>query len=157
MRQVERQQRQVEPEWEKTEWPGEFNKMACQFFLVGEVLLQLVEQPALVDLARRLLDCQEVHIGACGIGDASRIVSADGRPQRQVHWHADGAPEVKQVSLRTALDRHEADNGPLRILPGSHLRPNEEMREEFLQVELATGQHDTHPALFLRPIRMRWK
>ena len=148
MCQLEKRQRQVEPEWEKSVWPRGFNKMACQFFLLGEVVLQLVEQPTLVDLARRLLDCREVHVGACGVGDASRILAEDGRPQRQVHWHTDGAPAVKQVSLRTALDRHDAENGPLRVLPGSHLRPNEEVEEELLQVELATGQHDEHPKLF---------
>ena len=147
MRQVEKRQRQVEPEWEKRAWPQGFNKMACQFFLLGEVMLQLVEQPALVDLARRLLDCREVHVGACGVGDASGILAEDGRPQRQVHWHADGSPAVKQVSLRTALDRHDPGNAPLRVLPGTHLRPKDEVAEELMELELASGQHDEAPRL----------
>ena len=90
--------------------------------MIGEPLLQMVEHPELVEAARRILDAEEVHVGACGIGDASKIVSADGRLQRQVHWHVDGGPEVKQVSFRTALDRHDASNAPLRVLPGSQHR-----------------------------------
>ena len=90
--------------------------------MIGEPLLQMVEHPELVEAAQRILDAEEVHVGACGIGDASKIVSADGRPQRQVHWHVDGGPEVKQVSFRTALDRHDASNAPLRVLPGSQHR-----------------------------------
>ncbi len=147
MRQVDRLQQEIEGEWAKTEWSADFNRLACQFFMVGEPLLQLAEQPQLVDMARQLLGCREVHIGACGLGDASMVVSADGRPRRQVHWHADGAPEVKQVSLRTALDRHDPTNAPLRVLPGSHQRQGEEVQEELLQLELATGQHEELPEL----------
>ncbi|MDA0746073.1 MAG: phytanoyl-CoA dioxygenase family protein, partial [bacterium] len=46
---------------------------------------------------------------------------------------------------RTALDRHDASNGPLRVLPGSHLRQPVEVKEELAQLELATGQHDVFP------------
>ena len=118
---------------------------ACQFFLVGEPLLQAVEHPDIVNLAQRILGCEEVHVGACGLGDASKIVSADGRLQQQVHWHADGGPEVEQVSLRTALDRHDPSNAPLRVLPGTHARPREEVEEELRQIEIATGQYDEMP------------
>lgn len=147
MRQVERIQQDIVGTWEKTEWPPGFNRLACQFFMVGEVLLQLVEDPQLVDMARRILDCDEVHIGACGIGDASRVVAEDGRVQRQVHWHADGGPQDKQVSLRTALDRHDPTNAPLRVLPGSQRRGREEVAAELLQLELATGQHNETPSM----------
>ncbi|MCZ6633743.1 MAG: phytanoyl-CoA dioxygenase family protein, partial [bacterium] len=98
-----------------------------------------------VALAKRILGVEEVHVGACGLGDASKIVSADGRLQQQVHWHADGGPEVQQVSFRTALDRHDPTNAPLRVLPGSHVRERDEVMEELRQVELATGRHDTMP------------
>ncbi|NKB67160.1 MAG: hypothetical protein GKR89_08875 [Candidatus Latescibacteria bacterium] len=143
--QIDQLQQRVEGEWEKRDWPPQFNKSACQFLLMGEVLLQLVERPELVELARRLLDCDQVHVGACGLGDASKIIAEDGRPRRQVHWHADGDPDVKQVSLRTGLDRHDPTNAPLRVLPGSHLRPRPEVEEELRQLELASGQHDQAP------------
>ena len=145
MQTVEPIQRAVEPEWEERDWSAGLNRGACQFFMVGEPLLEMVEQPAVVDLARRILWAKEVHVGACGLGDASKIVSADARPQQQVHWHADGGPEVQQVSFRTALDRHDPTNAPLRVLPGSHVRERDEVMEELRQVELATGQHDTMP------------
>ena len=82
------------------------------------------------DMARRILDCDQVQIGACGIGDASKVVSEDGRPQRQVHWHADGGPGDRQVSLRTALDRHDPTNAPQRELPGSLRRAREEVEQQ---------------------------
>ena len=145
MRQVDFRQQEVEPEWERTEFPEGCNRLACQFLMIGESLLQMVERPELVAAARRILDAEEVHVGACGLGDASKIVSADGRPQRQVHWHVDGGPEVKQVSFRTALDRHDASNAPLRVLPGSQHRPREEVAAELLQLELVSGTHDEVP------------
>ncbi len=147
MHRVDAIQRRIEAEWAQTDWPEGLNRLACQLFMVGEPVLQLIEQPDLVDAARRILDCDEVHIGACGLGDASGAIAEDGRPQRQVHWHADGSPEVKQVSIRTALDRHDPTNAPLRVLPGSHLRSTTEVEEELRQLELATGQHDRPPRM----------
>lgn len=147
MHTVDQRQREVEPEWAKTEFPKGFNRGACQFLMIGEPLLQLVERPELVAMAKRILGCDEVHIGACGLGDASKIVSSDGRLQQQVHWHADGGPDVKQVSLRTALDRHDASNAPLRVFPGTHLRARAEVMEELRQVEIATGRHESPPEL----------
>ena len=85
------------------------------------------------------------HVGACGLGDALRAISESQGLHRQVYWHADGGPDVKQVSFRTGLDRHDPTNAPLRILPGSHLRAREEIWEELLQLEIATGQHDFAP------------
>ena len=148
MADVERRQREMAPAWEERTFPEQLNRSACQFLLVGEVLLRKVERPDLVDMARTLLGCDEVHIGACGLGDASKVLAADGRGKRQVHWHADGGPEVAQVAMRTALDPHGRDNGPLRVLPGSKKRSHEDMLEEFKQLELATGQHREEPELF---------
>ena len=151
MRQIDRLQQDKEGAWEKTAWPEGMNVMACQFLMLGEPVLQLAEHPSLIHCAKQLLDCDRVHIGACGCGDASKIVSADGRRRQQVHWHADGSPEVKQVSIRIALDRHDPTNAPLRVLPGSHVRSREEMREELTQLEIATGQYKTLPdQLFAR-------
>ena len=145
IRQVDIRQQEMEPVWERTRFPEGCNRLACQFLMIGEPLLQMVERPELVAAARRILGGEEVQVGACGIGDASKVVSADGRPQRQVHWHADGGPGVRQVSFRTALDRHDAGNGPLRVLPGSQHRPREEVAAELLRIELATGAHEEPP------------
>lgn len=145
--QIDRLQQDNEKKWEETEWPDGFNIMACQFLMLDEPVLQLVEHPDLVQMAKNIMDCEEVHIGACGCGDASKVIAADGRERRQVHWHADGAPNTDQVSVRIGLDRHNPDNGPLRVLPGSHRRPREEVQEEITQLELATGRHHAAPEL----------
>ncbi|MCZ6676836.1 MAG: phytanoyl-CoA dioxygenase family protein [Candidatus Poribacteria bacterium] len=144
MREMERLAAENEEQWATTDWPNGFNRLACQFFMIGEPILRMVEQPQLIEAAKRLLECDRVHVGACGLGDASKIICPDSR-QRQVHWHADGGPEVQQVSFRTALDRHDPTNAPLRILPGSHRRSREEVWEELIQLEIATGQHDVLP------------
>ncbi len=148
VRTVDRAQQDIAPVWAQTEFPEGFNRMACQWLMVGEPLLQMVERPELVEAARQILDTHTVHIGAVGLGDASQVVSADGRALQQVQWHVDGGPEVQQVSFRTALDRHDASNAPLRVLPGSQNRPREEVTAELLQLELATGTHDEMPELY---------
>ena len=145
VRQVDNRQQVVEPEWESTEFPAGCNELACLFLMIGEPVLQMVERHDLVDAARRILGVEKVHVGACGIGDASKVRRGE---RRQVAWHVDGGPEVRQVSFRTALDRHDASNGPLRVLPGSQHRPPEEVRAELLQLELATGTHDEMPGQF---------
>jgi hypothetical protein len=148
MVEVERRQREVSPEWEQTNWPEGMNRGACQFLMVGEPLFQAVERPEILAMAKRIFGGEEIHVGACGLGDASKIVSADDWLRQQVHWHADGGPDVKQVSLRTALDRHDPTNAPLRVLPGTHLRDRDEVMEELRQVEIATGQHNDMPDHF---------
>ena len=142
---IETRQREVEPEWEAREFPDAFNRSACQFLMVGEPLLRMVERPEFVGAARVLLGVEEIHVGAIGLGDASRVVSVEGRPQQQVQWHCDGGPDVRQVSIRTALDRHGPGNAPLRILPGSQHRTREEVGTELMQIELAGGRHDEPP------------
>ena len=145
MREIDQIAVENEEKWANTDWPTGLNKLACQFLTMGEPILQIVEQPQLVETAKRLLDCEQVHVGACGLGDALRVISESQGLHRQVYWHADGGPDVKQVSFRTGLDRHDPTNAPLRILPGSHLRAKEEIWEELLQLEIATGQHDLSP------------
>lgn len=147
MFEIDQRQRAVEPGWLQADWAEGFNRGACQFFMVGEPLLQAVERPEFVGMAQRILGCEDVHVGACGLGDASKIVSADGRLLQQVHWHADGGPDVRQVSMRTALDRHDPSNAPLRVLPGTHVMSREEVEEELRHIEIATGQHDEMPEL----------
>ena len=143
MQEIDRLFRANEKELESTDWDPEANPSVCRFFMAGESAFQLAEQPDVVATARRLLGTEDIHIGACGFGDASSRAGATGR--RQIHWHADGGPDVKQVSIRTALDRHDPTNGPLRLLPGTHTQPRDKMQEELLQLELATGRHDAHP------------
>lgn len=145
MRQIERIAAENVEKWTSTDWPDGLNKLACQFLMVGEPILQIVEQPQLVETAKRLLECDQVHVGACGLGDALKVISESQGTPAQVHWHVDGGPDVKQVSFRTGLDRHDPTNAPLRVLPGSHLRTEEEVWEELLQLEIATGQHDLLP------------
>ena len=144
---VDRLQRENEPVWETTDWPDGYNIGACQFLMMKEQALKLVEAPEAVAIARELLGTDDVHIGACGLGDSSKMVSKDGRAKVQVQWHADGGPDVKQVSFRTSLDRHDTSNGPLRVLPGTHLRPRDEVLEGIRQVEIATGTHNDEPDL----------
>lgn len=122
MRAIDQRQVEIEPEWEQREWPEGSNPRAGRFFMIGEPLLQLVENPDIVALARHLLECDDVHVGACAIGDVTRTVEKDGQSWRQLYWHADGDPNVPQLSIRTALDRHGPGNAPLRVLPGSYLR-----------------------------------
>ena len=122
MREIERIGKANESTWESTDWPDGFNKLACQFLMLGTSILEMVEQPELVALAKCVLECDRVHVGACGIGDASKIIAEDGR-------------------------LHDPTNAPLRILPGSHKRSRNQVWEELLQLELATGQHDAPPEM----------
>lgn len=147
VRRVDRAQQDIEPVWREKSFPDGCNRLACQWLMVGEPMFQMVERPELIDAARRILDTDTVHIGAVGLGDASQVVSADGRAQQQVQWHVDGDPEVQQVSFRTALDRHDTSNAPLRVLPGSQHRPRSEVATELLQLELATGTHNEAPEM----------
>jgi len=140
MRALDARQRDIEPDWETRDWPVGCNPKAGRFFLMGEMLLQLVEKPEIIAIARQLLACDDVHVGACALGDVAMGVEANETPWFQLGWHADGDPNVPVVSFRTALDRHGPTNAPLRILPGSHLRPRDEVQAEILQNESATGR-----------------
>ncbi|HCR16225.1 MAG TPA: hypothetical protein DIU35_01980 [Candidatus Latescibacteria bacterium] len=149
MLEIERLFRETEAEWRATDWDSGWNSSACRFFLVGEPAFLLAEQPDVLAVARKLLGTDDIHIGACGFGDASERESVNGR--RQVPWHVDGGPDIKQVSIRTALDRHDSSNGPLRVLPGTQDHPRNKIQEDLLQLELATGWHEgDHKALFAK-------
>ena len=41
--------------WERTEFPSGCNRLACQFLMIGEPLLRMVEHPELVAAARLLI------------------------------------------------------------------------------------------------------
>jgi hypothetical protein len=149
MQEIDRIFRDIQARWEATEWDPGVNSSAGRFFMAGEPAFRLAEQPDILAAARTLLRTDDIHIGACGFGDASKRAGENGR--RQVPWHADGGPDVKQVSIRTALDRHDPSNGPLRVLPGTQDQPRVMIQEDLQQLELATGRHDVHPkGLFAR-------
>jgi len=147
MRELERIAHEIHEEWKETEWPKEFNRLACQFLMLGEPILRFVEQPEFVEAGRKILGCDEIHVGACGHGDALSVIAEDDRAVPQVQWHVDGGPDVKTVAFRTAFDRHDPTNAPLRVLPGSHLRDRAEVQEELTQLELATGQYNSPPEM----------
>ena len=152
---IDARQRAVEPEWEQRAFPDGCNRGACQFLMLGELGLELVERPELVALARQLLACDEVHIGACGLGDAGKTVS-EGKQQHQVHWHADGHPDVAQVSLRTALDRHGANNGPLRVLPGAICARARKCARKCGRSSWQRGPTTARPSIALPRTRTKW-
>ena len=109
--------------------------------MIGEPLLKMVESPILVEAARRILGAEDV--ARRRLRHRRRLPGA--AAIRQVYWHVDGGPDVRQVSFRTALDRHDASNAPLRVLPGSHHRSRDEVAAELMQLELATGNHEEPP------------
>lgn len=132
---IDERQRVIEPAWEANEWPEGCNSSAGRFFMMDEPMLKLVERLDIVAIAQQLLDCEDIHVGACEFGDSIEKAQAEGQSLRQIFWHADGDPDVPSVSFRTALDRHGPGNAPLRVLPGSHLRPRGDVRAEMEENE----------------------
>ena len=53
-------------------------------------------------------------------------------------WSTDG-DAVVALSVRTAFDLHDTPNAPLRVLPGSHNRPLDEVENELRSNEIANG------------------
>lgn len=87
------------------------------------VFREVAADPRIRDVARFLLD-DEVYI------HQSRLnykLGFDGEP---FHWHSDfetwhaedGMPRMRAVSASLLLDDNTACNGPLMVIPGSHLR-----------------------------------
>ena len=151
LQEVDQLQREVVPEWERREWPQEFNLRAYQFYMVGEPLFRLAERPDIVDMAKQLLGTDQMHIGACELGEITAAFTDDGQPWRRLGWHVDGQENVDCVSFRTALDRHGPDNAPLRMLPGSHLLPRIEVLRELQELEMAvTGLCESRGECFAR-------
>lgn len=147
MDRIRRLANESEERFLNTDWSGQ-SALTCWFFMLGDTTLELAEDPRLVSLAARLLSVNQVHVGTCGLGDGTHPMFGDGRQHREekgLFWHADGSPEVKQVSIRIAIDRHGTEEGGLRILPGSHLVPTVQVREELVQYELASGNHTEVP------------
>ena len=53
MREIDQIAVENEEKWANTDWPNGLNKLACQFLTIGEPILQIVEQPQLVETAKR--------------------------------------------------------------------------------------------------------
>eukprot|EP01052_Picozoa_sp_SAG31_P027375 SAG31_NODE_2559_length_5487_cov_68.463066_1_plen_521_part_00 len=147
---IDRLQCEVEPEWRATEWPTGMNILACQCLMVlrrgGEELLALMEQPQTLTLAASLLELgtvQDLVIEACDCGDALLLddypemrvegEDPDGEPAAQLQWHSDGEAGLNHVAFRTAIDPQGTGtpNASLRLLPGTHLRPRNEVAVEL--------------------------
>ena len=136
---------ETEEQFQNTDWSENKSALTCRFFMLSEITLELAEDVRLVSLAERLLGVDQVHVGTCGVGDGASPMFPGRDGDKGLYWHADGSPDIKQVSIRIAIDRHGIDEGGLRILPGSHLLPLDRVKEELVQLELASGEHDAIP------------
>ena len=87
------------------------------------VFARLASDPRLVELARFLLD-DEVYI------HQSRLNYKPGFRGRDFYWHSDfetwhvedGMPRMRAVSISITFTENHACNGPLMLIPGSHLK-----------------------------------
>ena len=87
------------------------------------VFARLAADPRLVELARFLL-ADEVYI------HQSRLNYKPGFRGRDFYWHSDfetwhvedGMPRMRAVSISITLTENHAFNGPLLLIPGSHMR-----------------------------------
>jgi hypothetical protein len=137
-------QREIQPVWEKMDFPPDVNSLACQMLLGGEIVYQMVEHPGLVGMAKTILDVDQVVVSAFGMGDTASTV---GGARRQVPWHSDSFDDAAQVAVRVVLDPHEGANAPLRVLPGSHKRSHDEVHDELMEIETAASSGDDVPDL----------
>jgi ectoine hydroxylase-related dioxygenase (phytanoyl-CoA dioxygenase family) len=142
MNELTKIQKLIEPEWEKLSFPPGVNDLACQMLMGGEPVLRMVENESLLSHAKQIMDCDRVEVAAFGMGQTIKTV---GKDKNQVAWHADDFGSVKQVAVRIAIDPHEGENAPLRMIPSSHLREREEVHEELLELELAGAPNQIPP------------
>ena len=104
---------------------------------MGEPAFALAEEPAFLDAARKILDTDEVFVGACAAGDTVTAESIDGRPVTALQWHsAPGrggptGPRRDQVAFRVPMDLHDPTNGGLHLLPGSQDVPKEQAERDL--------------------------
>ena len=110
----------------------------------SSVFARLASDPRLVDLARFLLH-DEVYI------HQSRLNYKPGFRGRNFYWHSDfetwhvedGMPRMRAISISITLTENHACNGPLMLIPGSHLKyvvcegttPEEHFRTSLKQQE----------------------
>jgi len=88
----------------------------------SKLFARLASDSRLVDMARYLLD-DEVYI------HQSRLNYKPGFRGREFYWHSDfetwhvedGMPGMRALSMSITLSENTADNGPLLLIPGSHM------------------------------------
>ncbi|MCJ8328553.1 MAG: phytanoyl-CoA dioxygenase family protein [Lentisphaeria bacterium] len=142
MAEIDTLQKEIEPRWSEMEFPGNVNPLAAQMLMAGEPIFEMIENPGLIEMAKEILDVDRVEIAAFGMGDSSLAVGGE---QKQVQWHSDNFGNVKQVAIRVGLDRHDGDNAPLRIIPGSHKRDVAEFKQELYENEMASCPEEIPP------------
>jgi hypothetical protein len=103
--------------------------------------------PWLVDLARRpaILDAVEDVIGPDILLFGASIFAKGARDRSYVSWHQDsayfGLTPHEEVTVWVAFTQSNAQNGCLRVLPGSHIGENHRHIETFAPDNmLARGQ-----------------
>lgn len=115
------------------------------------VWLAAVSDPRLLDLAEALVGPGIVLFSSCWVVKPPRT----GRP---ASWHQDGGTwplePLEAVTLWVALDDADADNGALRVLPGSHHagllphhRDDARLTTELFNVSLPEGTVDEQGAV----------
>lgn len=74
---------------------------------------------------KRILDCVEDLIGPNLVSIMTHYFSKDPGDQKQVSWHQDASywplTPSKVVTAWLAIDDVDMDNGPMTVIPGSHL------------------------------------
>ena len=110
---------------------GPYGRAFEDFNLINAVLPRVYE-PALVD---NIFERRATSIAAQLIGDDALLdydqflAKRPNRPAAVFAWHQDlgywpsGAPDTRTVTCSLALDDASAENGCLRVVPGSHLEP----------------------------------
>ena len=73
----------------------------------------------------RILDCVEDLVGPNLVSVMTHYFSKDPGDQKQVSWHQDASywplTPSKVVTVWLAIDDVDMDNGPMTVIPGSHL------------------------------------
>ena len=73
----------------------------------------------------RVLDCVEDLVGPNLVSVMTHYFSKDPGDQKQVSWHQDASywplTPSKVVTVWLAIDDVDMDNGPMTVIPGSHL------------------------------------
>lgn len=137
----------------------------------------LARDPRFIDLARNALGCEPAPFGATLFdksADANWLVSwhqdtalpvlrrtdTDGwgpwsEKQGILYAHAPAAVLERVVALRVHLDNSTADNGPLRVLPGTHamgVLSDEQIHACAKQIQPVTCTVDRGGVLVMRPL-----
>ena len=81
--------------------------------------MQIILHPEIIELARQLAGDDDIYLRNGGINEQA--------PNRSVGWHIDSGPGWPE--FMHYFSGASRDNGCLRIVPGSHARPPDALRE----------------------------